>query len=326
MTNNFTVYLGSSGHCRPVFKESAKKLGKLIGKNEKSLVYGGMDAGLMGIIANLALSNGAHVTGIIPKKLKDSERIHPNLSETILVPDLWERKLKMFKCADVIVALAGGFGTIDEVLEALYWASLGLHNKPIVIVNTDNYWDDFITFIKSCPDLSTKYLIIAISPQDVFEKIKQWKAPKITNTSNNFPNFEADILKENDEPIIIDKATIKYGYFLATTLGLKQLDKHQKHIGLLNTNGQFDSLVKWITRAQKEHFITEKCTQLFSVAETLEDLHTKMDKQVSIHIDLNNEKWGPSETKTHIEIENYNYPLPSLLLSLLNTEVAHHKK
>ncbi len=300
--NNFTVYLGSSGHCRPIFKESAKKMGDLIGTHGKALVYGGMDAGLMGIVANHALASGAHVTGIIPKKLKDSERIHPNLTETILVPDLWERKLKMFKRADAIIALAGGFGTIDEVLEALYWGSLGLHAKPVILVNTDNYWDEFIKFIKSCPDISKDHLVVANSPEDVFDKLAQWQAPQVSNLPDNYPHFEGEILSNNNTDIIIDKISIKNGYYLATALGLKQLDKHQKHIGLLNTNGQFDDFLKWIKRAQTEHFITAKCTKLFSVADDINELRQEMDKQKDIHINLNNEKWGPSETKTHIEL------------------------
>src|SRR6056297_554740 len=148
-----TVYLGSSGRCRPTFKQTATRLGHLIGKHKKHLIYGGMDAGLMGIVASNALESGAHVTGILPKKLKDSERIHPNLSETILVPDLWERKLKMFNRADAIIVLPGGFGTIDEALEALYWAHLGAHVKPVIFVNTENYWDDFLNYLKTLPDL-----------------------------------------------------------------------------------------------------------------------------------------------------------------------------
>src|SRR5690606_31937137 len=107
--NTLTVYLGSSGHARSVFKEAAAELGRLIAAHGKKLVYGGMDAGLMGILATAALDNGGHVTGIIPQKLKDSERILTNLSETVLVQDLWERKSLMFKRADAILALPGGF-------------------------------------------------------------------------------------------------------------------------------------------------------------------------------------------------------------------------
>ncbi len=300
--NKFTVYLGSSGRCRPIFKETAKALGNLIGEHGKSLIYGGMDAGLMGIVANNALSSGAHVTGIIPKKLKDSERIHPDLSETILVPDLWERKLKMFKRADAIIGLAGGFGTIDEVLEALYWANLGAHAKPVILVNTDNYWDDFIAYLRTLPDLSHDHLIIADNVTDIFDKLESWTPPEITGDINNMPHFEDEILRDTDAPIIFEQANIKDGYFLATALGLKQLDKHQRHIGLLNDKGQFNHLIRWIDKAQQEHFITDRCTQLFCAEPDLAILHKKLDKQATIHINLEDEKWGPSETKTHIEI------------------------
>ncbi len=299
---NLTVYLGSSGRCRPIFKESAKNLGHLIGEKGKNLVYGGMDAGLMGIVANNALKSGSCVTGIIPKSLKDSERIHPSLCETILVPDLWERKLKMFKRADAIICLAGGFGTIDEMLEALYWANLGSHAKPVVIVNTMGYWNDFIEFINNLPDLSKNHLIIADSPEDVFEKLSKWKAPKITGNPEFLPHFEEEILKNENEPLIFDSPTIKCGYMLATALGLKQLGKHNRHIGILNKDGQFDLLLKWIKTAQKEKFITDHCTELFSVDSDINELKHKLDAQQNIKIDLHHDKWGPSETKTHIEV------------------------
>ena len=299
---NFTVYLGSSGRCRPLFKDIAAKLGKQIGENGKSLIYGGMDAGLMGIVANNALETGAHVTGIIPKKLKDSERIHPDLSETILVPDLWERKLKMFKRADAVICLAGGFGTLDEMLEALYWGYLGSHNKPVVLVNTDNYWDDLVTYLHNCSDLSADHLIVADDVADIFERIEQWSPPPMDSFADKFPHFEDQILIDTDDDLVFDAATVEAGYFLATALGLKQLDKHQRHIGLINNDGRFDALLRWIDRAAKEHFITDRCIQLFSVGNDMDDLKKKMQGQAEIHIDLHTEKWGPSETKTHIEV------------------------
>ena len=300
---NITVYLGSSGRCRPTFKESAKKLGNLIGAHEKALVYGGMDAGLMGIVANHALDSGAHVTGIIPKKLKDSERIHPDLNETILVPDLWERKLGLFKKGDAIIVLPGGFGTIDETLEALYWAHLGSHNKPVILVNTEHYWDDFIAFLKTLSDLPQNHLLTADNVEDVFDKIETYTPPTITGNPKNLPHFEGKILAKTNEPLIIEEASVKESYILATALGLKQLDKHHRPIGLLNDKKQFDPLLRWIETAQQEHFITDRCTQLFSVAPTRTALQDKLKKQNSIHIDLQTEKWGPSETATHIEIK-----------------------
>jgi uncharacterized protein (TIGR00730 family) len=298
-----TVYLGSSGRCRPVFKETAMKFGHMIGNNNKHLVYGGMDAGLMGIVANNALESGAHVTGVIPKKLKDSERIHPSLSETILVPDLWERKLKMFRRADAIIVLPGGYGTIDEALEALYWASLGAHAKPVIFLNTENYWDDFISYLKSLPDLKSDYLLVCKTGEEVFDALEKWQSPDSETETDELPHFEDDILQDTKEPIILKEASIKNSYYLATALGLKQLDKHQRHIGLLNDKGQFDPLITWIETAKTEHFITDRCTELFSVSNNDQGLHEKLDKQKDIHIDLGTEKWGPSETSTHIEIK-----------------------
>lgn len=300
---NLAVYLGSSGRCRDIFKNAAQELGRLIGQNNNTLVYGGMDAGLMGIVANNALSAGASVTGIIPKSLKDSERIHPNLSQTILVPDLWERKLKMFKRADAIIALAGGFGTIDEVLEVLYWADLESHSKPVILVNTDNYWDDFISYTKALPDLRADLFKIANTVEDVFDITRAWNVPNQPKQSENFPHFEDMILQDTDEPLIFEEATVKDSYYLATALGLKQLGKHSRHIGLLNTSGQFDPLLRWIDHAQNEKFITDHCKDLFSVSDTHKGLMAQLDDQKTIKIDLHNDKWGPGETKTHIELK-----------------------
>lgn len=298
--HTLTVYLGSSGRCRDVFKDSAKKLGTLIGEKEHALVYGGMDAGLMGIVANGALASGARVTGIIPKRLKDSERIHPDLSQTILVPDLWERKLKMFQRADAIVTLPGGFGTIDELLEALYWAQLGSHAKPVILVNTENYWDDFIKYLNDLEDMPHDHFIVVPRVDDIFPALAEWNA-SITINSNSFPHFENDILQNTDEPLIFDRLLVGEGYKLATALGLKQLGKHNRAIGIVNDGG-FDDLLRWVTLAQKETFITDHCMDLYSVAKSRDELDDLLATQKKVDIDLAREKWGPSETKTHIEI------------------------
>ncbi|MCB1784138.1 MAG: TIGR00730 family Rossman fold protein [Alphaproteobacteria bacterium] len=300
--NRLTVYLGSSGRCRPVFKDIARKTGKLIGKQGKTLVYGGMDAGLMGIVANEALAAGAPVTGIIPKSLKDSERIHPGLTETILVPGLWERKRKMFRRADAIIVLPGGFGTLDEALEALYWGHLGAHAKPVVFINIENYWDDLLSWLETLPDYRKDLVIIANSPEEAFAKIENWSPPEFSGDSDHLPHFEDDILADTNAPLVIDKATVKDGYILATALGLKQLGKHNRPIGIQNKNDNFTKLLKWFNHAQTEHFVTDRCLLLFAVAKNAADLAEKLSHQTTIHIDLNKEKWGPGETRTHIEI------------------------
>jgi len=157
---HITVYLGSSGTARPVFREAAMQLGALIADSGKHLVYGGMDAGLMGLVAADALAHGGEVTGIIPTKIKDSERILKNLTETILVDELSERKALMFQKADAVLALPGGFGTLDESLEVLYWGNLGLHNKPLVLINIEGYWDGLITYLRALPDYDETFLIV----------------------------------------------------------------------------------------------------------------------------------------------------------------------
>lgn len=299
-----TVYLGSSGRCRPLFKETAEELGTLIGNKGKSLVFGGMDSGLMGIVANNALNAGAHVTGIVPKTLKDSERMHPDLQETILVPSLWERKLKMFHRADATITLAGGFGTIDEILEVLHWADLGSHDKPIVLINTEGYYDDFITFLGTLPDLPRNHFILADSPEDAFNKLEAWQPPKVANSVDNlYPHFEDEILAETEGHLVIDGATVKNTYVLATALGLKQLQRHDRPIGILDTEGKFAPLMKWIKSSQDEKFITDHCMKLFSIDNTIEGLNEKLANQPIVNIDLHVEKWGPSETRTHIELK-----------------------
>lgn len=292
--HTLTVYLGSSGHARPVFGETAEKLGQIIGDSGKSLVYGGMDAGLMGTLAASAMKAGALVTGIVPQKLKDSERILDNIDETILVPDLWERKLKMFNRADAIITLPGGFGTLDETLEALYWGSLGLHNKPVALVNIEGYWDKLITYLHTLPDFKPEYLIIVDDIADLMEALAA--SPLISDLAeqdeNKFPHFEDEILEPQQIPIILHDASLRLSYMMVTALGLKQLGKHGRPIGFLNDAGQFDALLKWFKTAEQEKFITEKCLGLYAAHENEVMLQAILDNQDTVAIDLHVEKWG----------------------------------
>ena len=167
-----TVYLGSSGRARPVFQESAESLGQMIGENGYRLVYGGMDAGLMGQIAAGALRTGGKVTGIVPRRLQDSERILRGLSETILVEDLWQRKKKMFEMADAVITLPGGFGTLDETLEILYWGKLKLHTMPLVLVNIEGYWTKIIEHLQTLGDFDRRFLITVDGIEDIIPALK----------------------------------------------------------------------------------------------------------------------------------------------------------
>ena len=296
--NNFetlTVYLGSSGHARSIFQESATKMGTLIGQAGKKLVYGGMDAGLMGRVAKAALNEGAHVTGIIPRKLKDSERILQNLSQTIMVEDLWDRKKRMFLTADAIVTLPGGFGTADEALEVLFWGNLGLHNKPLILVNIEGYWDDMIAYIETLPDFDPRFLIIVETVDEVIPALEQCeKLPKVT-VPEHYPHFEDEIARDTKEPILIDIASIENTYYAICALGLKQLHKHKRAIGFLNEDGEFDHLLQWINAAEREKFITENCLKLFTVGTNEKELREELRNQDYIEIDLHEAKWGKQE-------------------------------
>ncbi len=297
-----TVYLGSSGYASEIYKDAAKELGQAIATHKAKLVYGGMDAGLMGLVANEAINKGAHVTGIVPKQLKDSERIHPHLSETILVETLWERKQKMFLAADVILSLPGGFGTLDESLEVLHWSENAAHGKKLILINIANYWDDLIEYLQTLKDFNKDTLIIANNVSDAFEKISELETLALINNDVLLPHYEDEILKESDTPIVSENATVKDTYFAVTALGLKQLGKHNRSIGFLNKDKRFTALVKWIKHAADETFITQKCLKLFDVATTKEELEQKLASQKNVNIDLHNEKWGESVTESHLAI------------------------
>ncbi|MCB1563016.1 MAG: TIGR00730 family Rossman fold protein [Alphaproteobacteria bacterium] len=292
-TQTLTVYLGSSGRARPVFKDAAAALGRLIAQNGKHLVYGGMDAGLMGILARTVLEHGGDVTGIIPRKIKDSERILGDLTETILVEELCERKKRMFLTADAVIALPGGFGTLDESLEILYWGALKLHAKPLILVDLEGYWSTLLPFIRAQSDFDPDFLITVGRLEDIFPALERWCPPTGINTDHNhYPHFEDEIMRGTDEPIIIDKPSIENAYFAVCALGLKQLGKHARPIGFLNTNGQFDGLLDWIRRAAEETFITEKCLKLYDAAKDKDTLKTLLSRQKPVYIDLHTEKWG----------------------------------
>lgn len=291
------VYLGSSGRCREIFQQSALSFGAMIGAQNMNLVYGGMDSGLMGKVARGAMSTGAHVTGIIPRTLKDIERELEGLSETIIVEDLWDRKKRMFQRADAIVALPGGYGTLDEVMETFYWANLGLHGKPVVLVNIENYFDLLIHYLHTLPDFKRDYLIVASKMEDVFPALAAWQPPHPFKESDRYPHFEDEITRKTEDSIIIDKASVENTYYAACALGLKQLGKHYRPIGFLNTGGQFNKLLDWFVLAEKEKFLTDKCLKLYSVSDNKEKLVEMLKNQEDVLIDLHREKWGERREK-----------------------------
>lgn len=134
------VYCGSSGRVDDVYRAAATRLGVLLAEARIELVYGGGRVGLMGLMADAALSRGGRVIGVIPAHLHDREIGHTTISELIVVNNMHERKRRMFELADAFAVLPGGLGTLDETFEMITWKQLGLHDKPVIIVDVAGYW------------------------------------------------------------------------------------------------------------------------------------------------------------------------------------------
>ena len=141
------VYCGSSPGADPAFLGAAAAFGKLLARDGVSLVYGGGSNGLMGALARSAHEHGGRVIGVIPEFLKERELAFKGADEMIVTPDMHERKRIMFERADAFVALPGGIGTLEELIEQLTWAQLGRHKKPVLLANINGFWEPLIELI-----------------------------------------------------------------------------------------------------------------------------------------------------------------------------------
>jgi len=141
------VFCGARTGNAPVHTESARALGRRIGERGLALVYGGARVGLMGTLADAALAAGAPVLGVLPHSLSSVEVAHAGLTELVLVDGLHARKARMTAESDAFIALPGGFGTLDELFEALTWAQLGLHTRPLGLLNVDGFWNSLVATI-----------------------------------------------------------------------------------------------------------------------------------------------------------------------------------
>lgn len=142
------VFCGSRHGKNPAYAESAKATGEMIARNGWRLVYGAGDVGLMGEVARAAQTAGAATLGVIPVHLMKREVGKRDLTQFVVTEDMHERKKVMFMNSDAVVVLAGGAGSLDEFFEVLTWRQIGLHQKPIFLLNTDGYWDQLIQLLK----------------------------------------------------------------------------------------------------------------------------------------------------------------------------------
>jgi hypothetical protein len=141
------VYCGSGPGTNPRFVDAAIALGKTFAENGVRLVYGGGSLGLMGALAKSTLEHGGSVTGIIPEFLTARENALSKVQEMIVTPDMHERKRLMFERSDAFVALPGGIGTLEELVEQLTWKQLGRHSKPVLLANIDGFWEPLLALL-----------------------------------------------------------------------------------------------------------------------------------------------------------------------------------
>ena len=143
------VYCASADGNDPAYRAEAGRLGQALAREGMGLIYGGATAGLMGAVADGALSEGGSVVGFLPRVLVSREIAHKGLTRLEYNETMHERKAAMLEMADAIIALPGGFGTLDELMEALTWAQLGIHSKPCVLINTLGYYDGLLRFLET---------------------------------------------------------------------------------------------------------------------------------------------------------------------------------
>ncbi len=179
------VYCGSSAGVDPAHRAAAERLGRLMAERGVRLVFGGGRIGLMGVLADAVLAAGGHVTGIIPGHIEEREIGHQQVTELLIVDNMHERKHKMFELADAFAVLPGGLGTLDETFEIITWRQLGLHDKPIVLIDNAGYWAPLKRLFEHViaggfADESARRLYQFIdSVDDVFDAVAEAPAPAI---------------------------------------------------------------------------------------------------------------------------------------------------
>jgi len=182
---SITVFCGSSFGSDEIYKEQAYLIGKTLAKENICLIYGGANVGLMGAVADGAIQNGGKAIGVLPHFLQSKEIAHTHLTELIVVETMHERKTKMNDLSDGVIVLPGGYGTLEEFFEMITWAQLGLHKKPIAILNINGFYDDLIKLVQTMVDkgflkqINQEMLLVSDSIDELLEKMKNYQAPTV---------------------------------------------------------------------------------------------------------------------------------------------------
>jgi uncharacterized protein (TIGR00730 family) len=182
---SIVVFCGSSEGYHDIYKETGYQLGAILAERGYDLVYGGAKVGVMGAVAEGALQNGGKVIGVIPHFLRTKEVAHEELTEMVLTDTMHERKLKMHELSDGIIAMPGGWGTMEELFEMMTWAQLGLHQKPIGILNANGFYEPLLALLHTMTEegfLKEVYRDMVVVSEDIFElleKMENYVAPEV---------------------------------------------------------------------------------------------------------------------------------------------------
>ena len=180
---NICVFCSSSNALDSKFFKEAIDLGTLLSEHKHNLVYGGANVGLMNEIAETMLKHGSHITGVIPEVINNKGLAFKDAHELIITKDLSERKMKMMNLSDAFIALPGGFGTLEEILEVVTLKQLQVHNKPIIFLNTDNFYSKLFSFFETIYDnyFAKKeyksYYYLAETPDEIVEYLNNYSPP-----------------------------------------------------------------------------------------------------------------------------------------------------
>ncbi|MFG1295020.1 LOG family protein [Xanthobacter variabilis] len=193
------VYCGSSRGRSPVFSEGAQQFGRILAENGIRLVYGGGGVGLMGDVAGAAALAGGAVTGIIPTFLKKAERAFRHEAEMIEVGGMHERKRLMFERADAFVALPGGVGTLEELVEQITWAQLGRHRKPILLANLEGFWNPFLDLLSHMQEMGFLWAqqpLRILTAERIEDILPALQAAAAAVPEAEFHGLDADLAKQ----------------------------------------------------------------------------------------------------------------------------------
>ncbi|MEQ9404675.1 MAG: TIGR00730 family Rossman fold protein [Cyclobacteriaceae bacterium] len=183
--NSISVFCGSGSGTNIIYQTIASDLGKELAKQKIKLIYGGAKIGLMGSVAEGALQNNGEVIGIIPDFLKTKEVVHDHLSELIIVKTMHERKTKMNELSDGVIALPGGFGTMEEFFEILTWGQLGLHEKPMGLLNINGFYNSLIAMMDGMvkegflKEINRNMVLVGENIGELISKMKGYTPPPI---------------------------------------------------------------------------------------------------------------------------------------------------